>query len=272
MHNSKVTKKHLLASLLMTCSIVATGVVEAKTYNIGTDATFPPFEYMENNKPAGFDIDILSKILEQSGDEANFIDTRFSNLISGLRANKFDILISGLYITPERLKIVDMVPYYKTTESVLVAKDSAYQPKGKMDLCGKTVASIKGSKFPEQLAKISTETCVPAGKPAISVREFTTSAEGIQAVLAKAVDAHYDDTSVAQSLAEKLHGRVVISSTDSFFPILGGIAVRKGDTAMLEKLTKGLEAIKSSGVYEQLVQKYRLQAPTAEDITNYMPK
>lgn len=265
-------KTRVIATALTVLGLAGAISAEAKTYNIGTDATFPPFEYMEDNKPVGFDIDVLSKILAQSGDQGNFIDTRFSNLISGLRANKFDILISGLYITPERLRIVDMVPYYKTTESVLVAKGSSYQPKGKMDLCGKTIASIKGAKFPEQLAKISEENCIPAGKTAITIREFTTSAEGIQAVLSKAVDAHYDDTSVAQSLAEKLNGRVVISSTEPFFPILGGIAVRKGDKALLEKLTKGLEAIKASGEYDQLVKKYRLQAPTAEDIATYMPK
>src|SRR5690606_17894059 len=98
-----------------------------------------------------------------------------------------------------------------------------------------------------------------------------TSPEYVQALLAKAVDAQYDDASVAQSTVEKLNGRLVISSTEPFFPILGGIAVPKGDTEMLNKIKSGLEAIKKSGEYDQLLAKYKLQAPTDEEVQKYMP-
>ncbi|WP_347453833.1 ABC transporter substrate-binding protein [Acinetobacter thermotolerans] len=243
-----------------------------KVYQVGSDITFPPFEYFENDKAVGFDIEIAEKIFEQSGDKANFIDSRFSNLLTGLDAKKFDLLLSGLYITKERVEKVDMVPYFITTESVVALADSDYQPKTRDDLCGKTIAAQKGALFPEQLRQISDESCVAKGKPAITIREFVTSPEAVQALLAKAVDAQYDDTSVAQSTVEKLKGRVVISSTEPFFPILGGIAVRKGDTELYNKIQQGLDALKKSGEYDQLIAKYKLQAPTDEDIQNYMPK
>lgn len=243
-----------------------------KVYQVGSDMTFPPFEYIENDKPAGFDIDIANKIFEKTGEKANFLDTRFSNLISGLDAKKFDVVLSGLYIVPERLKKVDMLPYYMTTEAVIALAGSDYQPKVRDDLCGKTIASQKGSLFPEQLHTISKESCVAKGKAPITVREFETSPQAVQAVLSKAADAHYDDASVARSTVEKLKGRVVISSTEPFFPILGGIAVRKGDTEMYNKLKQGLEALKKSGEYDALIKKYNLQAPTDTDIEKYMPK
>jgi polar amino acid transport system substrate-binding protein len=242
-----------------------------KVYQIGSDITFPPFEYLENDKPAGFDIDIANKIFEQSGDKANFVDSRFSNLVTGLEAKKFDLLMSALYITKERLEKVDMVPYFMTTEALIALADSPFQPKTRDDLCGKTVASQKGSMFPEQLRQMSEESCVAKGKAPITIREFVTSPESVQALLAKAVDAQYDDASVALSTVEKLNGRLVISSTEPFFPILGGIAVPKGDTEMLNKIKSGLEAIKKSGEYDQLLAKYKLQAPTDEEIQKYMP-
>lgn len=242
-----------------------------KVYQIGSDMTFPPFEYMENDKPAGFDIDIANKIFEQSGDKANFVDSRFSNLITGLEAKKFDLVMSALYITQDRLEKVDMVPYYMTTEALVVLADSEYQPKTRDDLCGKTVASQNGSMFPEQLRQMSQESCVSKGKKPITIREFVTSPEAVQALLAKAVDAHYDDASVAKSTVEKLKDRLVISSTEPFFPVLGGIAVPKGDQKLLNKVKNGLDAIKQSGEYDQLIAKYNLQAPTDEEIQKYMP-
>ncbi|ENV55329.1 MULTISPECIES: ABC transporter substrate-binding protein [Acinetobacter] len=242
------------------------------TYHIGSDITFPPFEYMENDQPAGFDIDIAHKIFEKTGDQIKFVDTRFSNLITGLEAKKFDLVFSGLYITPERMKKVDMVPYYMTREALLSLVGSTYQPKVRDELCGKTISSQKGSIFPQQLHQISDESCVAKGKPPITVREFETSPQAVQALLAKAVDAHYDDLSVAKSTVDKLKGRVAISSTDTFFPVLGGIAVRKGDTPMYNKLKQGLEEMKKSGEYAALIEKYNLQPLTDADIEKYMPK
>jgi len=274
--------KPLIMALNLACGLSAcsdkptvqeavTAESTGKVYQIGSDMTFPPFEYMENDKPAGFDIDIANKIFEQSGDKANFVDSRFSNLITGLEAKKFDLVMSALYITQDRLEKVDMVPYYMTTEALVVLADSEYQPKTRDDLCGKTVASQNGSMFPEQLRQMSQESCVSKGKKPITIREFVTSPEAVQALLAKAVDAHYDDASVAKSTVEKLKDRLVISSTEPFFPVLGGIAVPKGDQKLLNKVKNGLDAIKQSGEYDQLIAKYNLQAPTDEEIQKYMP-
>lgn len=243
-----------------------------QVYKIGSDMTFPPFESMENGQAVGFDIDIAQQIFAQSGDQATFVDSRFSNLITGLEANKFDLLLSALYITKERLEKVDMVPYYMTTEALIALADSTYQPKTRDDLCGKTIASQNGSMFPEQLRQMSQDSCVAKGKAPITVREFVTSPEAVQALLAKAVDAHYDDASVAKSTVDKLNGRLVISSTEPFFPILGGIAIPKGDQVLFDKVQSGLDALKKSGAYDQLIAKYNLQAPSDADIQKYMPQ
>ena len=244
----------------------------AKVYQIGSDMTFPPFESIENDQPVGFDIDIANGIFANSGDSAKFIDSRFSNLITGLEAKKFDLVMSALYITKERLEKVDMVPYYMTTEALIALSDSPYQPKTRDDLCGHTISAQKGSMFPKQLHEMSAESCVAKGKKPITVREFDTSPESVQALLAKAVDAHYDDASVAKSTVDKLQGRIQISSTEPFFPVLGGIAIPKGNAEMLEKVKSGLEAMKQSGEYDKLIAKYNLQAPTDEEVQKYMPQ
>lgn len=244
----------------------------AKVYHIGSDMTFPPFESIENEKPVGFDIDIAKGIFAHSGETVKFVDSRFSNLITGLEAQKFDLVMSALYITKERLEKIDMVPYYMTTEALIALAGSDYQPKTRDDLCGKTISSQKGSMFPQQLHQMSAESCVAKGKAPITVREFDTSPESVQALLAQAVDAHYDDASVAKTTVDKLKGRILISSTESFFPVLGGIAIPKGNTEMLEKVKSGLDAMKKSGEYDKLITQYNLQAPSEEEVQKYMPK
>lgn len=245
-------------------------VAQAQVLKVGSDITFPPFEYMVDNKPEGFDIDLMNGILKQSNASADFIDTRFSNLISGLEGKKFAAVISGMYITSERLMKVDMIPYFKSTESVVVLSDSTYRPKVRDDLCGKTIATQKGSLFPDQLNQISKESCLSKGKVAITVREFDTSPQAIQAVLAKAADAQYDDTSVAKTAVKKLNNRVEITSTEPFFPFIGGIVVRKGDTETYNRVHDGLEKMKASGEYDALIQKYDLIAPTTDEIKIFM--
>ncbi|MBF7681895.1 amino acid ABC transporter substrate-binding protein [Acinetobacter sp. B5B] len=270
-----------LLALFIVSGLTACGKTEGTTsqdtssavtsiVKVGSDMTFPPFEYMENNQPTGFDIDLMKQILTYSKADAEFVDTRFSNLIPGLEGKKFEAVISGMYITPERLMKVDMIPYFKSTESVLVLNDSTYTPKVRDDLCGKTIATQKGSLFPDQLNQMSKETCIAKGKSPITVREFDTSPEAIQAVLAKAADAQYDDTSVARITVKKLKNRVKITSTESFFPFIGGIVVRKGDTATYQRIHDGLEKMKQSGEYDALIKKYDLIAPTPEEVSDFM--
>ncbi len=101
----------------------------------GSDMTFFPYEYMENNKPAGFDIEFLAGLAKTMGREAVNIDTRFPNLIPGLQGGRFDITNSSMYITAERLKVIDMVPYLKSGEAILALKGSDYQPKTPEAFC-----------------------------------------------------------------------------------------------------------------------------------------
>lgn len=240
----------------------------ASNIRIGMDIAFPPFEYMDNGQPAGFDVELMNQILKHSQLSAEYIDTRFYHLITGVKSNKFDVVISGLYITPERMKEVDMIPYYKTTQAVVVIKGGDYQPKTRGDLCGKKIATQKGTKYPEQLQQISTESCAAKGKLPIQILEFETSPQAIQAVLAKAADAEYDDIVALRLAVKNLSHRIEISSTDPFFPMFGGIVVRKGDQKTHQRILFGLEKMKQSGEYQRLLAHYGLEIPSDMEIAD----
>ncbi|TCM63303.1 amino acid ABC transporter substrate-binding protein (PAAT family) [Acinetobacter calcoaceticus] len=237
-----------------------------KTVTVGMDIAFPPFEYMENGQPKGFDVEIMNQIMKSTNASAQYIDTRFYNLITGIKGKKFDVVISGLYVTPERMQQVDMIPYYKTTQAVVVKKEGNYKPKLRDDLCGKTIATQKGTNFPTQLKSISEQNCIAKGKAGIKVLEFETSPQAIQAVLSNAADADFDDIVALRLAVEKLADRIEITSTDPFFAMYGGIVIRKGDTATHQLVSQGLENIKKSGEYQSTLAKFGLSEPSEDEI------
>lgn len=270
----------LISSLFLTACAkkVETETTQAETsakksVTVGSDLTFPPYEYLLDGQPSGVSVEIMEKIAEVDGSyKPEWVDTRWANLIPGLKGNKFDILFSSMYITKERLEQIDMIPYYKTDISLLVRHDADLAPKGPNDLCGKVVGAMKGTAFSVQVHEISKERCVDQGKKEITIREFETSPQTTQALLAHAVDIQYDDAAVMTAAVKNLPDKVKITSTEQFFPIVGGIGIRKGDTATYKLVEEGLNKIKASGDYEKILSAYGLKAPTEEDIAAVMNK
>ncbi|MBO3671015.1 MULTISPECIES: ABC transporter substrate-binding protein [Acinetobacter] len=268
----------LVSSLILTACSKGTDqshtsqeTTKKTTLNLGSDMTFPPYEYLEDGKPKGVDVEIMAKMAQLDGSyEPNWIDTRWANLIPGLKSKKFDVLFSSMYITKERLQQIDMIPYYKTDISLLVRGDSTLNPKGPNDLCGKVVGTMKGTTFAIQIQEISEKRCVAQGKSAIKVREFETSPQTTQALLAHAVDIQYDDAAVMANAVNNLGSKVKITSTEEFYPILGGIGIRKGDTETYKKIEDGLNKIKASGDYQKILAAHGLKEPTADDIAKLM--
>ncbi|ATA19810.1 polar amino acid transport system substrate-binding protein [Gibbsiella quercinecans] len=237
----------------------------------GSDLTFFPYEYMEKNKPAGFDIEFLDGLAEVMGRQAENIDTRFPNLITGLQGGRFDIINSSMYITAERMKVIDMIPYLKSGEAILSLKGSDYQPKRPEDFCGHKIGSMGATSWLQQLHKLSAEYCVKNGLQPIAISEYTTDPQTTQALLSRAVEAQITDAAVARGAVEKLSNRIVISSDTLIYPVLNGFGVKKGNDEVKQALIEGLEKFSKTEKYAALLQKYRFQAPTAEDIKTLMP-
>ncbi|MGO2386587.1 MAG: transporter substrate-binding domain-containing protein [Psychrobacter sp.] len=249
----------------------ASASADKQVITIGSDMTFPPYEYLdEQGNPGGIDVEIMAKLAELNGSiTPKWDDTRWANLIPGLKGGKFDVLYSSMYITKERLEQIDMIPYYKTDISLLVRSDSDIAPEGADDLCGETVGTMKGTAFSTQLGEISQE-CITQNKPAITINEYESSPQTTQALLSRAVDIQYDDAAVMKAAAAKLSERVKVTSTQEFYPIVGGIGIKKGDTETYNIIADGIEQMKESGELEQILSVHGLTVPSQADIDQTM--
>lgn len=262
----------VFGALLAASSLSASAFQQPGKIVAGSDMTFFPYEYMEKNKPAGFDIEFLDGLAKVMGMTAENIDTRFPNLISGLQAGRFDITNSSMYITADRMKVIDMVPYLKSGESILAVKGSAYQPKTPEEFCGHKIGSMGATSWLQQLQKLSAEYCVKNGLQPIAISEYGTDPQTTQAMLAHAVEAQITDAAVARGVVDKLGDRVVISSQTLIYPVLNGFGVKKGNDEVRNALIQGLEKYSKTPEYAALLDKYKFQAPTADDIAALMPK
>jgi polar amino acid transport system substrate-binding protein len=242
------------------------GVLTAGTLTIGSDMTYPPYESLQDSKPVGFDPEFMAKAGAHMKLVPKFVDTRFANLILGATGGRYDVIVSALYMTPERAKTLDFIPYFMTGGSLLANSSTGFKPQSMNDLCGKKVASLKGAAWVPALHDVSTKVCEPEGKGKIDVREFDTSAEAAQALLSRAADAQYDDAGVAKMMVDKIGNRVVITSTSVLNPVVCGIAVRKGNSEVKALIEDAFNKMKANGEYQTLLKKYNLVEPSAQDI------
>jgi polar amino acid transport system substrate-binding protein len=121
-------------------------IKEKGEITIGSEARYPPFEYLEGSEIVGYDVDIFKKIMEQlPGVKVTTLDLPFQGLLPGLQAEKFDAIITAVTVNKQRYDAYRMsLPIADATFAVLKRKGDASITKPE-DLAGKRVGTQAGS-------------------------------------------------------------------------------------------------------------------------------
>jgi len=266
----RITLHKAAASAALLCCLGLAQAQATKTtlqdgvLSVGSDLTYPPYAYLDKGQPAGFDVEFSQLLGRHAGLKPEFQDTRFADLVLGLRARRFDAVASALFVTPERARLVDYVPYLKTGSSFVVLEGSSHAPQQLAELCGKRIASIKGASWTPKLARFSAAQCKGAGD--IKVLEFPTTPEALLALKSRAADLLIEDTAVAHGLAARAGSGLKVSSTTIIYPMVIGVGLHKDASALKAQLAKALEQARAAGEYQALLAKYGLQAPSDADM------
>ena len=118
--------KKLVVSLviaLMSLALAQLPDLEGRTLNIGSDTTYPPMESIDpdTGEVVGFDVDLMNALCERLNCVANFVTTAWDGIFAALAQGEFDMVVSGVSITPERDEIVDFSePYLVVSQAVLL--------------------------------------------------------------------------------------------------------------------------------------------------------
>lgn len=263
LHKLVATTTFTLAAVAVSATAFAGGLLEEGKLKAGSDLIYPPYNFIENGVAKGFDADILHLMAPTMNVEVEFLDTRFANLIPGLRSKKYDMIASALYVTAERAKVIDYVSYAMSGASLIVRADGDKNPKLPEDLCGLRVGSQQGAAWIPGLQSVSKDKC---GTSPITVQEFGTSAEAGQALFSNGVDVQIVDAGVGKAAVDAANGRLKVSSEDVLYPIVIGFGVAKGNDELKSLLEAGIAKIKESGEYQKLLAQYNLAEPTEAEI------
>lgn len=247
----------LRIALAASAALLTLGVAQAqeKTLRIGTEGAYPPFNNLTSDgKLVGFDIDIAQALCDQMKVKCTFVAQDWDGIIPALQAGKFDAIVASMSITPERKEKVDFTDKYYNTPSALAApKDTKLKGVTKEDLAGKTIGVATTTTHFNYASKTYTDS---------TVKGYPSSPEE-QADLANGrLDAIQDDIVVLSQWLDTPDGACCkILGTPSPQPVEifgpgAGIAVRKGETDLVNQFNAAIHAIRANGKYKEINDKY----------------
>lgn len=229
------------------------GSDDMPTYKVLTNATFPPFDTIDDATGAviGFDMDLIAAIGEDQGFKVEFVDMAFEALIPAIEAGNGDIIAAGMWSgDPERAAKVDFSNTYYTDGAALLVKKDNDTITGLDSLTSEQkVATQIATNYADDLNAL-----VEDGKlgQAVILDGFDTC---VLQVLNGDVDAMMAGASIVQAYMEKNPDKLkVVGDKDSYEDL--GFAVQKGNTELLEKINTGLANVMENGKYDELLKKW----------------
>lgn len=238
-------RRQFLASCVAVLGLAAFSAHAQDVLRVGTDATFPPMEYVEAGKRTGFDIELVEAIAKTLNKRIEWIDIDFKGLVPGLVSKRFDMAVSAIYITDERKKVVDFTDSYYAGGLVAMVKEGNTAIKTLADLNGKKVTVQVGTKSVSYLA---------ANYPQVQLVEVEKNQEMFNLVDIGRADAAVTGKPAAFQYVRTRGGQRVLEqqlTTEEY-----GMALRK-DTPELTKAVNGaLAKLKADGTYAQIVKKW----------------
>jgi len=247
-------KKHLLAMVAVFAMLTlgsTTGFAGEKIIN-GIDANFPPFAYIDKaGEPSGFDVESMEWIAQKMGFEVEHKPIDWDGIITSLLIKKIDVIASGMSITPDRAKKVDFsIPYWEIKQVLVVKEDSDATVDGLLK--GNKIIGVQQGTSEAKWLKANAE---EKGWN-FELRYYSSSPLAVEDVLNGRIAAAAMDDAPAKDAASKKPVKSI--GTFGMHVEDFGYAVRKGDTALLEKINKGLEKLMASPRWEELKKKYDL--------------
>lgn len=245
------------AVLMSVAALAGCGGTSDKTASdklvMGTNAAFPPFEFTTTNNPLvdtfdGIDVAIAKKIAEDNGKQLEIVDQEFDGLIAAVSTGKVDMAVAGMTVTDERKQSVDFSDTYYTATQVMVVAPDNTSIQTASDLVDKKVGVVLGYTGDNI---VTDDLKVPES----NIQRANRGLDIIQDVKNGKLDAVVLDSYTGKALAEK-NGLKAIEDPEAFEAEEYAIAVKKGNTELLEQINKTLKEMKESGEIEQIAEKY----------------
>ena len=212
---------------------------------MATNAEFPPYEYHDGGEIVGIDAEIAKAIADELGMELEIEDIAFDSIIPEITSGKADMGLAGMTVTEDRKQSVDFTDTYaKPSQKIIVKEDSAIASPD--DLTGVIVGVQQGTTGDIYVSDLEAD--------GTTVERYNKGFEAVQALSQGKIDAVVIDGEPAKTFVAQTEGLKILE--ESFTDEEYAIAVKKGNTELLEKINGALKTLKDNGTLDEIVAKY----------------
>lgn len=211
---------------------------------MGTNAEFEPFEYREGDKIVGFDVELAKLFAEKMGKELRIEDMEFSTLTLAVESEKIDFVIAGMSVNKDRKTQVDFSDPYFTSKQMIILTSDNTEITSNDDLQGKKIGVQLGTTGDLYASDIENAEVIAYDKGSMAILDLKN----------KKIDAVIIDAEPAKRF---IAGQDDLKILDTpFVEEEYAIAVKKGNTELLEQINAFLKEIKENGKYDEIYNKY----------------
>ncbi len=234
----------LLTALVVLGLLAACSQADENTLVVATDATFPPFEYIDEATKdiIGFDIDLMDAIAEQAGLEIIYQNVSWDPLLAGMADCQYDMAISAMTITAERAEAFSFSDPYINAGQIVVVGINNEVVGGPDDLVGATIGAQIGTTGAMEAEAIAEST----------VKVYDTYELAFLDLANGQIDAVIADYPTAVAFVNQNAARLKVVGevfTDESY----GIAFCKGNDTLIEQVNAALAELQADGFIDQLV-------------------
>ena len=235
----------LLSLSLLTLAGCGSAGAPQKVLKVGSDITYAPFEFMDQNQqPTGFDVELIKDIGKDMGYKVSLESASFDGLIPALQVGKYDAVISAMTITPSRARsVLFSNKYFEAVQYIAMKKGSNF----------KTLNDLKGKRVGVQL---NTTGQYDVEKIGITPKKYDTTPDAINDLLNGGLDAVVADGPVVIWFQTKNPSAEIKSVEADVAPEYYGIAMKLGNKDLANKVNASLKKLIDNGTYNDLYKKW----------------
>ena len=218
------------------------------TLTVATNAEFPPYEFVKDNKIVGIDMDIMQAVCDELGTEMKIENMKFDSIIASVNAGKADIGAAGMTVTEDRLKNVDFSDKYTTSKQVVIVY---HEKKDEIE----SADDLDGTKIGVQLGTTGDIFATEYEEKGVAtIERYNKAADAIQALKQKKIDCVLLDEQPAKSFVAANDDIKIVS--EEFSEEEYAICLKKGNTELKNKLNEALKKLKNDGTIASIIKNY----------------
>ena len=249
-------KKFLTVALagVLTASMLFTGCGSNETADggeipdtivVGTNAEFPPFEFVNDDGDVdGFDMAVMKEVGKKIGSDVEIKNMEFKSLIGSMESGNLDVIAAGMTVTEERERQVDCTDSYYTAKQYVIQKEGG-SVKSADDLEGLTIAVQEGTTGD----LLATDEIKDS-----EVKRFKKGVDAVMDLKKGGSDVVIIDANPAQEFVKANEGLELVE--DLFDDEEYAFAVQKGNTKLKDAINDALKEMKDDGTFDDLVKEY----------------